>query len=93
MNVYLHGWRGLWGCSLISGTSTLSAGPLAKDQRAHVHRTIDGYDLPVTHTTRRIGRPFTLVLEKTAILFKRDAAERQRLREDLEWMEKTAAEF
>jgi len=24
--VYLHGWRGLLGCSLISGTSTLSAG-------------------------------------------------------------------
>lgn len=67
--------------------------PLAKDQRAHVHRTIDGYDLPVTHVTRRIGRPFTLVLEKTAILFKRDAAERQSLREDLAWLQKTAAEF
>jgi hypothetical protein len=67
--------------------------PLAKDQRAHIHRTIDSYDLPVTHTTRRTGRPFTLVLQKTAILFKRDAAERQSLREDLEWLEKTAAEF
>ena len=67
--------------------------PLAKDQRAHVHRTIDGHDLPVTHVTRRIGRPFTLVLEKTAILFKRDAAERQSLCEDLAWLEKTAAEF
>jgi hypothetical protein len=67
--------------------------PLAKDQRAHIHRAIDGHDLPVTHVTRRTGRPFTLVLEKTAILFKRDAAERQRLHEDLSWLEKTAAEF
>jgi hypothetical protein len=67
--------------------------PLAKDQRAHIHRAIDGHDLPVTHVTRRSGRPFTLVLEKTAALFKRDAAERQRLREDLEWLQKTAAEF
>jgi hypothetical protein len=67
--------------------------PLARDQRAHIHRTVDSYDLPLTHTTRRTGRPFTLVLQKTAILFKRDAAERQRLQEDLEWLEKTAAEF
>jgi hypothetical protein len=67
--------------------------PLTKDQRAHIHRTIDSYDLPVTHTTRRTGRPFTLVLQKTAMLFKRDAAERQGLQEDLEWLEKTAAEF
>jgi hypothetical protein len=67
--------------------------PLAKDQRAHIHRAIDGDDLPVTHVTRRSGRPFTLVLEKTAALIKRDAAERQSLREDLEWLQKTAAEF
>jgi hypothetical protein len=67
--------------------------PLTKDQRAHIHRTIDSYDLPVTHTTRRIGRPFTLVLQKTAILFERDAAERQGLQEDLEWLQKTAAAF
>ncbi len=67
--------------------------PLAKDQRAHIHRAIDGDDLPVTHVTRRSGRPFTLVLEKTAALIKRDAAERQSLCEDLEWLQKTAAEF
>jgi len=67
--------------------------PLAKDQRAHIHQIIDGWDLPVTHTTRRTGRPFTLVLEKTAALFKRDAAERQSLREDLEWLQNTSSEF
>ena len=67
--------------------------PLAKDQRAHIHQTIDRYDLPVTHITRRTGRPFTLVLEKTAALFKRDATARQELQEDLEWLEKTVEEF
>jgi hypothetical protein len=67
--------------------------PLAKDQRAHIHRAIDSHDLPVDHVTRRTGRPFTLVLEKTAALFKRDAAERESLRDDLEWLQSTAAEF
>lgn len=67
--------------------------PLNKDQRLHIHRTIDGYDLPVTHTTRRTGRPFTLVLEKTAAVFKRDAAERESLQRELEWLKKTAASF
>jgi hypothetical protein len=67
--------------------------PLAKDQRAHIHQTIDRYDLPVTRITRRTGRPFKLVLEKTAALFKRDATARQELQEDLEWLEKTAQEF
>jgi hypothetical protein len=67
--------------------------PLAKDQRSHIHRTIDGYDLPVTHTTRRAGRPFTLVLEKTAAVFERDTAERQSLHQELEWLKKTTPDF
>ena len=67
--------------------------PLAKDQRSHIHQTIDGWDLPVSHSTRRTGRPFTLVLEKTAALFNRDAAERRRLQDDFEWLEKTVDEF
>jgi len=66
---------------------------LAKDNRAHVHRAIDAYDLPVTHTTRRTGSPFTLVLAKTAALFERDAAERQRWQEELQWLKKTTADF
>ena len=33
--------------------------PLAKDQRSHVHHIIDSHDLPVSHVTRRVGRPFT----------------------------------
>jgi hypothetical protein len=33
------------------------------------------------------------VLEKTAALFNRDAAERRRLQDDFEWLEKTVDEF
>ncbi len=66
---------------------------LAKDQRLHIHRTIDSFDLPVTHTTRRKGRPFTLVLEKTAALFERDAAERLSWQQELQWLNKTNADF
>jgi hypothetical protein len=50
---------------------------LAKDHRSHIHRIIDAYDLLVTHTTRRTGSPFTLVLAKTAAIFERDATERR----------------
>jgi hypothetical protein len=67
--------------------------PLVKDQRLHIHRTIDSFDLPVTHTTRRKGRPFTLVLEKTAALFERDAAERLSWQQELQWLNKTNADF
>ena len=66
---------------------------LAKDRRAHVHRIIDAYDLPITHMTRRTGSPFTLVLEKTAALFERDAAERISLQHEMQWLKKTTADF
>lgn len=46
--------------------------PLAKPRRQHIHVVIDRAELPVTHRTRRTGRPFTLVLTKTADLFARD---------------------
>jgi hypothetical protein len=66
---------------------------LAKNHRAHIHRSIDAYDLPVTHTTRRTGSPFTLVLAKTAAVFERDAAERQIWQQELQWLKKTLAHF
>jgi hypothetical protein len=47
----------------------------------------------VTHTTRRKGRPFTLILEKTAELFERDAAERLSWQQELQWLNKTNADF
>lgn len=48
---------------------------------------LDGNRLPVTHTTVREGRPFTLVLTKQAALFEREAAERTRWRTLLKWLE------
>ncbi len=67
--------------------------PLAKSGRAHIHGIVDSHDLPVTHITRRTGRPFTLVLEKTAAVFERDAIERRSWQSALQWLTKTTAEF
>lgn len=67
--------------------------PLAQAQRAHLHHTIDIHGLPVTHTTRRSGRPFTLLLEKTNALFERRAAARRIAEEDLRWLEATVCRF
>lgn len=53
--------------------------PLAKRRRQHVHRQLDRLELPVTHTTRRQGRPYKLVLRKTNALFTKERAERERL--------------
>lgn len=60
--------------------------PLAKDRRAHVHGRIDTAELPVDHQTRRVGRPYTLVLTKTKALFEREAKQRHRDERDLAWL-------
>jgi len=60
--------------------------PLAKDGRHHVHSRIDAAELPVTHVTRRQGRPYTLVLNKTDALFTREQEARARDQADLEWL-------
>lgn len=67
--------------------------PLAQAQRAHIHGIVDSHDLPMRHTTRRSGRPYTLVLEKTAALFDRDAVERRSWQTELQWLTETAASF
>jgi 2OG-Fe(II) oxygenase superfamily len=67
--------------------------PLAKEKRAHVHRTIDSRELPVRHETRRTGSPHTLVLEKTSALFQREAAARRMWQAELDWLTRTAADF
>ncbi|HVR02272.1 MAG TPA: 2OG-Fe(II) oxygenase [Polyangia bacterium] len=54
------------------------AWPLAKEGRQHIHGIIERFDLPVAHDTVRKGSPFTLMLEKQAILFSGEAAERKR---------------
>jgi hypothetical protein len=66
--------------------------PLAKERRAHVHRRIDAAELPVTHQTRRTGRPFTLVLTKTDALVKREMQRRRCDEEDLAWLKRNNIE-
>ncbi len=46
--------------------------PLKKDGRQHIHHMIESAELPITHTTRRQGRPFVLVLTKTSEVFERE---------------------
>ncbi len=60
--------------------------PLAKDGRQHVHSRIDGAELPISHVTRRQGRPYTLVLNKTDALFSREREARIKDETDLKWL-------
>jgi hypothetical protein len=60
--------------------------PLAKERRQHVHARIDATELPVTHVTRRQGRPYILVLHKTEALFTREQQARNRDETDLDWL-------
>jgi hypothetical protein len=60
--------------------------PLAKPGRQHLHRQIDDAGLPVRHTTRRQGRPFTLILEKTETLFQQEQDTRRQAKRDLDWL-------
>ena len=57
--------------------------PLAQQGRRHVHDRLDRQELPVEHRTRRVGRPYTLVLTKTPALFEREAQERRADQTDL----------
>jgi len=65
--------------------------PLAQDRRAHVHRRVETAELPVTHETRRRGRPYTLVLAKTDELFERERQHRRRDEADLAWLDQNRA--
>lgn len=60
--------------------------PLAKEGRRHVHTKIDSAELPVSHQTRRQGRPYTLVLTKTQELFTREQAVRSQATAELAWL-------
>jgi predicted 2-oxoglutarate/Fe(II)-dependent dioxygenase YbiX len=60
--------------------------PLAQQRRQHVHSRIDAAELPVSHVTRRQGRPYTLVLKKTDALFAREREAWARDQADLEWL-------
>jgi hypothetical protein len=61
--------------------------PLAKPRRQHVHSEIDAAELPVSHLTRRQGRPYILVLTKADALFTQEQEARIRDKSDLEWLE------
>ncbi|MHB2022637.1 MAG: hypothetical protein ACYCO3_04795, partial [Mycobacteriales bacterium] len=60
--------------------------PLAQDGRRHIHTEIDAFELPVRHQTRRTGRPYTLVLDKTDALFQRENQRRRRDEADRAWL-------
>jgi hypothetical protein len=66
--------------------------PLAKERRQHVHTRIDAAELPVSHVTRRAGRPYTLVLAKTDALFTGEREARTRDETDLAWLVTDAAD-
>lgn len=68
---------------LASPTERRLEWPLAKPRRAAIHAFIDEADLPVRHVTRRTGRPYALVLEKTDQLFAREKRALARAVEDL----------
>ncbi|MEE8130485.1 MAG: 2OG-Fe(II) oxygenase [Vicinamibacterales bacterium] len=54
--------------------------PVRKDRRRHLHQTIGGHDLDMTHVTQRKGSPYTLVCTKTRRGFER---RQQQYRADL----------
>ena len=63
--------------------------PLASERRSHAHSRIAGAELPVSHETRRQGRPYTLVLTKTSVLFQRDKRAHLRDKADRAWIRRT----
>lgn len=60
--------------------------PLAEQRRRHVHQRVDAAELPVRQQTRRVGRPYTLILTKTEALFEGEAQQRRSDREALTWL-------
>jgi len=63
--------------------------PLAEKRRQHVHQRIQDAELPVTHQTRREGRPFVLVLTKSPDLFAHEQNARAQAQADLDWITAT----
>lgn len=73
---------------LADRTQTVLEWPLAEQRRRHVHSIIDLSALPVTHETRRTGRPLTLVLEKQRALFDDEKKLRKELARAVTQLEK-----
>jgi hypothetical protein len=79
---------GTLGAFLTDPSARMREWPLATDGRSHVHHRIDRAELPLTHLTRRQGRPYTLVLTKTARLFEDEARQRTQDQADLSWLDR-----
>jgi hypothetical protein len=63
--------------------------PLAEFGREHLQARIDRAELPVTYTTKRLGRPYTLVLTKSDALFTSEQDARAQDETDLGWLAET----
>lgn len=59
---------------------------LAEQGRSHIEQEIAVRELPVRHETRKLGRPYTLVLTKTPEVFEREARAREWDEIDLSWL-------
>jgi len=64
--------------------------PIVTASRSHIHNRIESAELPVSHVTRRQGRPYTLVLTKQDTLFAREHQEREQDEADLAALGRTA---
>lgn len=71
---------------LSSSTEEELVWPLAKQGRRGSHNIIDGYKLPVKHTTLRAGSPHKLVLKKTLALFARELDLREMRKAEFQWL-------
>lgn len=60
--------------------------PLAKLGRQHIHQQIDAAGLPLQHSTRRKGSPYTLVIKKTDELFRQEDLALRQAQSDLAWL-------
>ena len=61
--------------------------PMGKDRRSHIHRTIDGLGIPVTHQTEHTGSPHKLILTKTDKLYQNVLSRFRQINEALSWLE------
>ena len=59
---------------------------LKEQHRRHIHQRIDQHELPVAHSTRRTGSPYTLVLTKLPALFERERQQRRAWEAELHWI-------
>jgi hypothetical protein len=82
------------GCGLCGALGGFLAGrsertlewPLAEARRKHVMDQISAAELPVRDEIWKCGSPHTLVLTKTAGLFRREAMAREDATASLEWL-------